>query len=184
MIFEVEVIEPVTKKIFSFENQVITVNDVVDRISSYLEENRSELGIISVEGDDLVIESVNILESGFSVSTVDMLKKKVTDLEDLERLSTLMSENDDIDAEKAFKELDDTENLACAEWQEFDDAEKFFENNFDSPYKAASATHFGNVIWSESFIRFDGYENLETCDAVDYKSEETEIIERWLDANM
>ena len=44
---------------------------------------------------------------------------------------------------------------------EFD--EEFFHLNFTDPMEAASATFFGNIKnWSDEFIRFNAYRNLES----------------------
>lgn len=67
--------------------------------------------------------------------------------------------------------------------QEFDD--EFFDTYFEGkPMEAARATHFGEVNWSDDYIRFNGYGNLETLSdyAYDKEIEEStdEIIENAL----
>lgn len=75
---------------------------------------------------------------------------------------------------EALKELDYTElHDICREcnsydgsldwlvWEEFSD--DFFDIYFSGrPMEAARATHFGNVNWSDNWIRFNAYGNLET----------------------
>lgn len=56
--------------------------------------------------------------------------------------------------------------------------EYFFETFFqDNPYEAARATHFGNVNWSDPYIRFNAYGNLETMNDYDVQSEAEDYVE-------
>ena len=50
--------------------------------------------------------------------------------------------------------------------------DSFFDEFFSNrPMDAARAASFGNITWSHTFIRFDGYSNLET----------TDYLEDWID---
>ena len=72
-----------------------------------------------------------------------------------------------------LKELDSTElHDICRECNSYDgsldwlcwevfDAE-FFQIFFADPMEAARATHFGNINWSDNYIRFNAYGNLES----------------------
>ncbi len=56
--------------------------------------------------------------------------------------------------------------------------EYFFETFFqDNPYEAARATHFGKVNWSDPYIRFNAYGNLETMNDYDVQSEAEDYVE-------
>ncbi|MGC6769517.1 hypothetical protein [Enterococcus sp. LJL51] len=44
----------------------------------------------------------------------------------------------------------------------YDFDESFYNERFTSPYEAARATFFGRVHWSDEYIRFNGYGNLES----------------------
>lgn len=56
--------------------------------------------------------------------------------------------------------------------------EYFFETFFqDNPYEAARATHFGKVNWSDPYIRFNAYGNLETMSDYDVQSEAEDHVE-------
>lgn len=67
--------------------------------------------------------------------------------------------------------------------QEFND--DFFDTYFEGqPMEAARATHFGEVHWSDDYIRFNGYGNLEILSDYAYdkeiKESTDEIIENAL----
>jgi hypothetical protein len=73
-------------------------------------------------------------------------------------------------------------SLESMEAQEFDDSffNTYFKNN---PAEAVRATFFGNIQnWTDDYIRFNGYGNLESLSEYDYEKEleenEKEIIER------
>ena len=56
--------------------------------------------------------------------------------------------------------------------------ESFFETFFqDNPYEAARATHFGDVNWSDPYIRFNAYGNLETMSDYDAQIEAEDHVE-------
>ena len=56
--------------------------------------------------------------------------------------------------------------------------EEFFEQYFTDPMEAASATFFGNVkSWSDEYIRFNAYGNLESLSDFDVKKEIEGYIE-------
>src|SRR5690606_29144615 len=56
--------------------------------------------------------------------------------------------------------------------------EDFFNTYFDGrPMEAARAMAFGNVNWSDEYITFDGYGNLESINDIDDYIDLDEIIE-------
>ena len=56
--------------------------------------------------------------------------------------------------------------------------ESFFETFFqDNPYEAARAKHFGDVNWSDPYIRFNAYGNLETMSDYDAQIEAEDHVE-------
>ena len=66
--------------------------------------------------------------------------------------------------------------------------EEFYDEYFTSPYEAARATQFGNVNWTDEFIRFDGYNNLQSINIYGLLSEARDnddfkayILEKYLD---
>ncbi|MFQ9922092.1 MAG: hypothetical protein ACLRVU_01190 [Beduini sp.] len=66
--------------------------------------------------------------------------------------------------------------------------EEFFDEHFTNPYEAARATQFGNVNWADEFIRFDGYNNLQSTniyalldEARDNNDFKAYVLENYLD---
>jgi len=56
--------------------------------------------------------------------------------------------------------------------------EDFFNTFFNgNPYEAARATHFGDVNWSDPYIRFNAYGNLESLSDYDVQSEAEDHVE-------
>lgn len=61
----------------------------------------------------------------------------------------------------------------------FSDPEEFFNEYFSSPYEAFRASYFGNVNYSDKFVAFNAYKNLETFNNFDdYGDYET--LAHWL----
>jgi hypothetical protein len=102
--------------------------------------------------------------------------------------------------EKIFKYMQlDWENLSDSEklshWNEycsanrsddqiFDFDDDFFDMFFEGkPGDAARAVHFGSVNWSDDYITFNGYGNLESISNVNDYIDENELIE-WLLENL
>ena len=101
--------------------------------------------------------------------------------------------------EELFNELSTSEkvdiyNRYCDETNKVDDIiytfdEEFFETCFKSPIDAARAVFFGNIQnWSDDYLRFDGYANLESlCEGeveneINYYLEDIfECTESWED---
>ena len=81
-----------------------------------------------------------------------------------------------------FNELSTSEKIAifneyCLEYGDSDNMlnsfdEDFFEMAFSNPMEAARATFFGDIQnWSDEYIRFNGYGNLESVSAYDVDEE-------------
>jgi rubrerythrin len=81
-----------------------------------------------------------------------------------------------------FNELSTSEKVAifnnyCLEYGDSNNMlnsfdEEFFELAFSNPMEAARATFFGDIQnWSDEYIRFDGYGNLESVNAYDVDEE-------------
>ena len=100
-------------------------------------------------------------------------------------IAFLNDQLDDIDSiEELYHQLRDTENIGdLNDWIEFDD--EFFNLYFkDDPEKAAKAVYFGNIqSWNDSYIRFNGYGNLETTYSIDYDEYAQDILEQWIEEN-
>ena len=82
--------------------------------------------------------------------------------------------------EDIYNKLDSQYTEDIIDWIPFDDDfwETYFKND---PYEAARATYFGNIQnWNDDYIRFNGYNNLETTNSIDYNLYDTEILEAWL----
>lgn len=84
-------------------------------------------------------------------------------------------------------ELVQAHNTACQvlrhdadEIYEFDD--EFFDTFFEGkPMEAARATHFGTLNWSDDYIQFNGYGNLESISkhAIESQIDKDRIIEAY-----
>lgn len=81
-----------------------------------------------------------------------------------------------------FNELSTSEKIAifneyCLEYGDSDNMlnsfdEDFFEMAFSNPMEAARATFFGDIKnWSDEYIRFNGYGNLESVSEYDVEDE-------------
>lgn len=81
-----------------------------------------------------------------------------------------------------FNELSTSEKIAifneyCLEYGDSDNMlnsfdEDFFEMAFSDPMEAARATFFGDIKnWSDEYIRFNGYGNLESVSEYDVEDE-------------
>lgn len=66
---------------------------------------------------------------------------------------------------------------------DFSDPEEFFKEYFESPYDAVLSVQYGDVHWSDNYIYFNGYGNLETLYEIPYDDYKNEIIEQWLQEN-
>lgn len=90
--------------------------------------------------------------------------------------------------EEKFNELTASERIAifnefCIEYGDSDNQlnsfdEEFFEMAFSNPMDAARATFFGNIqSWSDEYIRFNAYGNLESLSEYDALKEIEDYLE-------
>lgn len=101
-------------------------------------------------------------------------------LAELEDIASALEEVSDWQG--LYNLLNDTSDLDVSDWQEFN--EENFKALFSDPYEAARAVYFGKVkSWNDGYFRLNGYANVETTDELDYDSESTRILQRWLDEN-
>ena len=81
-----------------------------------------------------------------------------------------------------YTQIDDPSEIEMNEWFDFD--EEFFETFLHdrSPYDVALMTYFGKIqSWSDPYIRFNAYGNLETTDEIDYNIYANEILKQWVE---
>lgn len=80
-----------------------------------------------------------------------------------------------------YNQIYDPSEIEMNEWFNFD--EEFFETFLadKSPYDVALITYFGKIqSWSDPYIRFNAYGNLETTDEIDYDIYANEILQEWV----
>ena len=53
----------------------------------------------------------------------------------------------------------------------YDNDEYFFNDMFSSPMEAVRAVYYGDYRYTDEYVRFNGYGNLESCDGYDIKDE-------------
>lgn len=67
----------------------------------------------------------------------------------------------------------------------FDDPEAFFNEEFSSPYEAFRASHFGNVSYSDNYIAYNSYGNLQTFNSFEdygnYDDLAKRVLPHWQD---
>lgn len=75
-----------------------------------------------------------------------------------------------------IKEIDTIKDYDIdGEVYEFD--EDFFRTIFSDPYEAARAVYFGNIrSWSDAYVRFNGYGNLESVSEEQAKELEMDAV--------
>lgn len=87
----------------------------------------------------------------------------------------------DYSLSEIYNEIDDPSEIEINEWFDFD--EEFFETFLAdrSPYDVALMTYFGKIqSWSDQYIRFNAYGNLETTDEIDFEPYANEILQEWV----
>lgn len=80
-----------------------------------------------------------------------------------------------------YNQIYDPSEIEMNEWFDFD--EEFFETflHDKSPYEISRMTYFGKIqSWSDPYIRFNAYGNLETTDEIDYDIYANEILQEWV----
>lgn len=90
-----------------------------------------------------------------------------------------------------LKNLSDSEKITL--WNEYqreissndliyENEESFFEEYFSSAIEAVKAVHFGSYNYNDTYVSFDGYDNLNSFDNVDDEITFSELAE-WLQEN-
>lgn len=88
---------------------------------------------------------------------------------------------EDCSLSEIYNQIYDPSAIEMDEWFNFD--EEFFETFLHdrSPYDVALMTYFGKIqSWSDPYIRFNAYGNLETTDEIDYEPYANEILQEWV----
>ena len=80
-----------------------------------------------------------------------------------------------------YNQIYNPSEIEMEQWFDFD--EEFFETFLHdrSPYDVALMTYFGKIqSWSDPYIRFNAYGNLETTDEIDFEPYANEILQEWV----
>ena len=119
---------------------------------------------------------VNNLLEGLEEYTLQEILNKLNE-------ATTYLSNKSLD--EIYNEIDNKDEVPMYDWYDFD--EEFFETFLHdaTPYEISRMTFFGKIeSWSDPYIRFNAYGNLETTDEIDYKSCANEILKQWLVENL
>lgn len=97
----------------------------------------------------------------------------------MENVKEYLLENED-ELREVVQEIN-SYNGALDYLQAYENDEEFFETFFTNPMEAVRATQFGNYNYSDEYVRFDGYGNLDSCSEwellEDLKDNIDEIVE-------
>lgn len=81
-----------------------------------------------------------------------------------------------------YNQLLETNHLDLRSWYKFDN--DFFTLFEIKPYEAVKATYLGNIkSLNDNYIRYNAYDNFETTNELDYKTEANEILEQYIEEN-
>lgn len=131
------------------------------------------------EYDEYVITTVEIDYNNEDITiSATPTERDINELEDL--IETLY-ELFDYDLAELYDQLPSVaqENLSVSEWMSHD--EEFYNIYFsEKPADAVRAAIFGDVHWSDDYVRFNGYGNLETKSQIPYNDEADTIIREWI----
>lgn len=131
------------------------------------------------EYDEYVITTVEIDYNNEDITiSATPTERDINELEDL--IETLY-ELFDYDLAELYDQLPSVaqENLSVSEWMSHD--EEFYNIYFsEKPADAVRAAIFGDVHWSDDYVRFNGYGNLETKSRIPYDDEADTIIREWV----
>lgn len=89
---------------------------------------------------------------------------------------------EDCSLSEIYNQIYDPSAIEMDEWFNFD--EEFFEIflHDKSPYEISRMTYFSKIqSWSDPYIRFNAYGNLETTDEIDYNIYANEILQQWVE---
>lgn len=88
----------------------------------------------------------------------------------------------DYSLSEIYNQIYDPSEIEMNEWFDFD--EEFFETflHDKSSYEISRMTYFGKIqSWSDQYIRFNAYGNLESTDEIDYNIYANEILKQWVE---
>lgn len=152
------------------DKQPIEINKVTDLQTLTLDYD---------EYDEYIITTVEIHYNNESITiSATPTERDINELEDL--IETLY-ELFDYDLADLYEQLPSVaqENLSISEWMPHD--EEFYNLYFsEEPARAVRAAIFGDVHWSDDYVRFNGYRNLETASCIPYDDEADIIIREWI----
>ena len=80
-----------------------------------------------------------------------------------------------------YNQIYNPSEIEMEQWFDFD--EEFFETFLHdrSPYDVALMTYFGKIqSWSDPYIKFNAYGNLESTDEIDFEPYANEILQEWV----
>lgn len=106
----------------------------------------------------------------------------LNDKESMIKFDEIIQEIEDLSIEDIFNELDNKDDFDAYNWYYFD--ENFFDDFGISAYDAARATCFGEVNWTDKYIRYNAYGNFETANEIDYEDAKEEIVQQWIEENI
>lgn len=152
------------------DKQPIEINKVTDLQTLTLDYD---------EYDEYIITTVEIHynNEGITISATPTER----DINELEDLIETLYELFDYDLADLYEQLPSVaqENLSISEWMPHD--EEFYNLYFsEEPARAVRAAIFGDVHWSDDYVRFNGYGNLETASCIPYDDEADIIIREWI----
>ena len=79
----------------------------------------------------------------------------------IENVKEYLLENEDV-LKEVVQEINSW-NGALDYLEAYENDEFFFETFFSNPMEAVRATQFGNYNYSDDYVRFNGYGNLDSC---------------------
>lgn len=152
------------------DKQPIEINKVTDLRTVILDYDEDDEFIVTNIEIDYKNEEITI-----SATQTDR------DIDELEELIETLYELFDYDLAELYEQLPSVaqENLTVSEWMPHD--EEFYNLYFsEEPARAVRAAIFGDVYWSDDYVRFNGYGNLETKSQIPYDDEADVIIREWI----
>ena len=131
------------------------------------------------EGDEFIVTNIEIDYKNEDITIIATPTER--DEDELEELIETLYELFDYDLAELYEQLPSVaqENLSVSEWMPHD--EEFYNLYFsEEPARAVRAAIFGDVHWSDDYVRFNGYGNLETASQIPYDDEADVIIREWI----
>ena len=79
----------------------------------------------------------------------------------IEKVKEYLLDNEDV-LKDVVREIN-SYNGALDYLEVYENDEEFFETYFSDPMEAVRATQFGNYNYSDDYVKFNGYGNLDSC---------------------